>query len=169
LGNRVDVVLNGQLVETLSVTPSDQKHVEVKVPYTPGTLEVIAYADKTVVARKSLVTAGAAAKVSVTPERRQGGAGRDRISFVQISLQDKDGRHPGEVDLELTAKITGPAEVIGFGSGNPNAVQGFLSTNARTYNGQALLILRGTGKPGTVSIEVAGKDLMAGIVVIQMA
>jgi beta-galactosidase len=55
--------------------------------------------------------------------------------------------------------LTGPATLAAFGSAAPNAAGSFQSNTARTWNGQALAILRGTSQPGRVRIEAHGEGL----------
>ena len=161
-GDRVEVRLNGKTVESRSVTPADLKHIEFAVAYVPGTLELVAYTSAKMIGRKKLETVSAPALIEVTPERKNWQSGRDQLTYLQIEVRDSEGRHSSDVAVELSAEISGPAELIGFGSANPNAIQGFQGTTSQTYDGRALLIMRGTGKPGTVNVKVSSKGLQGG-------
>ena len=64
--------------------------------------------------------------------------------------------------------ISGPAELIAFGSANPMAVGPLQSSTAQTWNGRALAIIRGRGRKGRVTLEAHAAGLKAGSAAIQL-
>jgi beta-galactosidase len=58
--------------------------------------------------------------------------------------------------------ISGPAELIAFGSAAPVAAGSFQSPSAQTRNGRALAILRAGGRAGRVKIEARSEGLRGG-------
>jgi beta-galactosidase len=115
-----------------------------------------------VLARQQLQTVGAAAAVRVTPERSRAGAARGDLSFVGLSIVDEQGRVLPDAMQKVDLAITGPAELVAFGSANPFAVGSFRSSQAQTWHGGALAILRGTGRGGAVTITVRSTGLQSG-------
>ena len=168
-GDRVEVTLNGATVANRQVTPADRKHVEVCVPYAPGTLAVTAFRGGHELARRQWTTAGLATKIRLMPESRTGGAGRGDLTYIAIEIQDANGRHAGDIAKNLSLKMSGPAELAGFGSADPNANAGYRTDTTTTFDGRALIILRGAGRPGTVSISVGGDRLVADVLTLQFA
>lgn len=162
VGDRVELRLGGKTIESRAVTPADLKHVEFKVAYAPGTLEVVAFRGGSEIARRKLATVGAPAAIRVTPERRTAGAGRGEVAFVAIEVVDAQGRVTPDLAKALQLKISGPAELVGFGSANPFAVGSLQSASAQTWDGRAQAILRGKGRTGTVRIEARGEGLKSG-------
>jgi beta-galactosidase len=158
-GDRVELRLNGQIVANRPVLATDLKRVEIQVPYAPGTLEVIAFGGSKERARRTLQTAGAASAIRLSPEQVSGGAGIGDLRYIAIALVDTQGRPVSQVDQSVTLQLTGPATLSAFGSAVPNAAGSFQSNTARTWHGQALAILRGTGQPGRVRIEAHGEGL----------
>jgi beta-galactosidase len=168
-GDRIELRLNGKRVEARPVTAADQKHVEFKVPYAAGTLEAVAFQGDREIARRKLTTAGAPAAIRLTPEAKRGGAGRGDVSYVAVEVVDAQGRRVADLETGLKASISGPAELAGFGSANPFAVGSLQSASARTFDGRALLILRGAGRAGRVRLEIRGEGLKSGVAALQLA
>ena len=168
-GDRVELRLNGAVVASKPVAAADLKHVELKVAYAPGVLEAVAFRNGAEIARRSLATAGAPAAVRVSPERRTGGAGRGEVSYLAVEIVDARGRWVPNLQKPLQISLSGPAELAGFGSGDPLAVGGFQSPAAQTWDGRALAILRGKGRAGAVRVEVRGAGLKTGSATLRLA
>ncbi|CAN7248299.1 DUF4982 domain-containing protein [Phenylobacterium sp. LjRoot219] len=168
-GDRVELRLNGQLVEAKPVTAADLKHVEFKVPYAAGTLEAVAFQGGRELARRRLITAGAPAAIRLVPEGKGvGGAGRGDVAYVAVEVVDAQGRRVPDVEQAVQLSISGPAELAGFGSANPLAVGSFQSAAAKTWDGRALLIVRGAGRPGRVRIEARAEGLKSGAATLRL-
>ena len=168
VGDRVELRLNGKTVESRPVTPADLKHLEFKLPYAPGTLEVIAFRGGTEIARRKLTTVGAPAAIRLTPEGRTAGAGRGDVAYVAVELVDARGQVTPDLAKALTLTISGPAELAGFGSANPFAPGSLQSPTALTWDGRALAILRGKGRAGQVRIEARGEGLKSGVASLRL-
>lgn len=167
-GDRVELRLNGRVLEAKPVTAGDLKHLEFKVPYEAGTLEAVAYRGGRELARRQLTTAGEPAAIRLTPEGKAGGSTRGDVTYVSIEVVDAQGNRVPNVETGLQLSITGPAELVGFGSANPFAVGGFQSTSTKTYDGRAQVILRGAGRTGRVRLEVGGQGLKAGVATLRL-
>lgn len=168
-GDRVELRLNGKVIGTRTVAAADKRIAEFAVPYAAGVLEAVSFRGSIVLARQKLETTGAPARVRVTAEKVRAGRGRDRVSFFAIEVLDAGGRLVPDAAVKLRLKITGPAELIGFGSASPLAVGSFQSSEAQTYQGRALVILRGTGAVGAVGVEVGGETIAPGMATIRLA
>src|SRR5207248_10181525 len=62
-----------------------------QVPYQPGTLKAVAYSEGKEVASQEVRTAGAPAKIVLTPDRNAIHGDGDDLSFVTARIEDKDG------------------------------------------------------------------------------
>lgn len=118
------------------------------------------------IGRRRLETVGAPAMVRVRAERPTGGAGRGDVSFVAVEILDAQGRVTPDAIREVKLAVVGPAQLIGFGSANPLAVGSFQSPVAKTWNGRALAILRGAGRPG---VQVSSEGLAGGGATIRLS
>jgi beta-galactosidase len=166
-GDRVEFWLNGARVAARSVRPEDLKHVELEVPYSPGVLEAVAFRGKTEIGRRRLTTAGTPAAVRLAPERPFSGAGRGDVSFIAVEILDAQGHPAPEATREVRLTISGPAELVGFGSASPLAVGSFQAPVASTWNGCALIVLRGTGRSGPVKLSARSEGLKSCVAVLE--
>jgi beta-galactosidase len=167
-GDRVELRLNGHTIQSKQVTTAELKHIEFKVAYAPGELEVVAFRDAVEIGRRRLVTTGPATAVRLTPELKSGGAGRGDVSFIGVELVDANGMLVHDLTKNLQLSISGPAELVGFGSANTLAIGSFQSFSAETWDGRALAIIRGKGRAGNVRIEVRGQGLKSGSTTVRL-
>jgi beta-galactosidase len=120
--------------------------------YEPGKLEAVNYRNGKAAERFCLTTA--ADEVSVKMKTETG----DELSFVNISLVDRDGVINTACDRKLTASVTGPGVLQGFGSGAPVTEESFIDNEHTTFEGRALAVLRRTGE-GTITFKIDGEDV----------
>lgn len=168
-GDTVELRLNGKLVGTRALTAVDKMRVEIPAPYAPGILEAIAYRDGKEIGRKRLETVAAASRLRVVPEKSRSGSDRHSLSYVGIDLLDAHERIIPEGEVKVRLTVNGPAELVAFGSANPLAVGSFQSTEARTFRGRALAILRSTGTRGSVRIEARAEGLQSAAATVRLA
>jgi beta-galactosidase len=147
---RVVLLLNGRIVGDLTVDPYEM--AEAELDYQPGRLEAVAYRGETVVARAVLETAGAPARLALTPDRPSlAGDGRDALP-VTVQALDAAGRAVPTADLDIAFQIVG-GQIIGLGNGDPNSHEPDQPTadgaRRRLYNGLAQVIVR--ADPGAVT------------------
>jgi beta-galactosidase len=134
-----------------------------QVPYAPGTLKVVAYRDGKSVATKEVKTAGAPARVVLTPDHATIKSDGDDLSFVTVRVEDKEGNFCPLADNLVRFKLEGPGKVAGVDNGNPATVEPFQADYRKTFNGLALLIVRSeNGKPGRVKITAFSEGLKSG-------
>ena len=158
-GDRVELRLNGNRVAGGKLAADALMRAEFKVDYQPGELEAIAYSGSREIGRRTLHTAGKVALVAVLPERKRTGASRNDIAYMAIELRDTQGRLVHGVTQQLQATVSGPAELLGFGSAAWSAVGSYRAAQAKTFNGRAQLILRGTGRTGAATIAITGEGI----------
>ncbi|MET0372372.1 MAG: DUF4982 domain-containing protein, partial [Sphingobium sp.] len=167
-GDRAELLLNGTSIATKTLTDADKGFAEFTVPYAPGTLEGVAWRGGETIGRQKIETIGAPARLRLTPEHPGGRKDRHALAYVGLELLDTNGRVVPEGELPIELAISGPAQLIGFGSANPLAVGSFTATAAKTFRGRALMILRSTGTPGTVRIEARSAGLTGAATTIRL-
>lgn len=166
-GERVDVFLNGALIESKPLSPADERQVSFVIPYAPGVLEVLAYRGQTEIARKRLETLGAPARLGATIDRQTWRADRNALAFVVVDVRDSADRALSDAAVPVRLSVEGPAELIGFGSANPLAVGSFKSGEAHTFHGRALAVLRSTGQAGEARLIARSSNLTEAVAVVQ--
>ncbi len=141
-----------------------------EVPYQAGELKAIGYRDGKEFAVDTVKTAGAPARVVLTPDRKAIGADGEDLSFVTVRIEDKDGNFCPLADNLVNFKLEGPAAVAGVDNGNAASVEPFQADYRKAFNGLALLIVRSeNGKPGRIRVTASSAGLQAGETQIESA
>ncbi|HLG89559.1 MAG TPA: glycoside hydrolase family 2 TIM barrel-domain containing protein [Alphaproteobacteria bacterium] len=165
---RVELHLNGKLAAATSLSSGETLPVEFEIPYAPGRLEVIAFRGEQEIGRRSLETVGAAATVALLAEEHVASAERGRLAYIRVEVTDAKGRWVPDAKHRIRLTTSGPAKLLGFGSGSPLAQASFQSHEAETYGGRALAILKTGGTPGTVRLTAESEGLRPGSIAIRL-
>lgn len=163
--DRVELFLNGRSLGIRDNSKNNQWRRRFSVSYEPGELVAVGYrlveGEAVAAERSVLMTTGAAASIELTADRDRFSAdGRDLI-FLTARLLDKNGHpvyHP-TLDEKLTFDVSGEADLIGIGNGNPVSRESFQSHFRRTHNGKLVAVIRSRyEKPGEVIVKVSSGD-----------
>jgi beta-galactosidase len=126
------------------------------VVYEPGTLRVVTYRNGREWAVAEMRTTGAAAKLALTPDRREIRADDTDLVFVTLSVQDKDGRSVPRANDQVRFSIEGPGRIVATDNGDPTSFEPFQSPDRRAFNGLALAIVRASrGARGTIRVSAS--------------
>jgi beta-galactosidase len=155
----VRVQLNGREVGRKTITADDKLTAELMVPYEPGELIAIAYANGAQVARKSLATVGAPAQVRLRLEPGPVGHTRDDLAYVYAEVLDAQGRPVPDAMTPLAFHVSGPAELAGCCSANPRGIESLRDPLCRAFHGMALAIVRPLGRVGVAALTVVAPGL----------
>jgi beta-galactosidase len=138
-----------------------------EVVYQPGELRVVAYdANGKVAEEKVIRTAGKAAALKLTPDRKVINADGEDLCFVNVSVVDKDG-NPVPVDnREIKVKVTGAGKFRAMANGDPTCLEMFHNPQMHLFSGQLTILVQSTSEPGDISVEVTGKGLKNGFLSI---
>jgi beta-galactosidase len=145
-GDEVELYLNGKSMGRKSKAASEYRLRWDDIRYEPGELHVVAYKNGQEWATDSVKTAGAAEKLVLTSDRATiSNDGKD-LSFVTLTVTDKDGTMaPSSMNL-IHFEISGPGEIVATDNGDPTDMTAFPSSDRKAFNGLALAIIR--AKPG---------------------
>jgi beta-galactosidase len=132
------------------------------VPYEPGTLEAVAYTAGKPVAKATVRTAGAAARVSLTPDRATIHADGDDLSFLTVRVEDKDGTLVPGADNLVRFAVSGPGRIVAVDNGNPASLESFQAPERKAFSGMALVVVRSKrGEAGTIEVKAESEGLLA--------
>ena len=98
-------------------------HCSWKVPYKPGTLSVKAYKNGKLAAQDEIKTSGKAESIILTPDKTTFSKNQSDIILVTISTQDAKKINVPDANNKLEFEISGPAEIIGTGNGDPSSLE----------------------------------------------
>lgn len=86
--------------------------------------------------------------------------------YIDLELCDEEGNVATDCDQKLTLQVTGAAEAVGFGSGNPKPGYNFNEGMTETFNGRAQIILKKKGH-GDIHVEITSESGMKGELTIK--
>lgn len=134
-------------------------HLAWSVPYAPGRIEARGFNGGRRVARAVRETAGAAAAVRLTADKRLAKADGADVVMLCAEVVDAKGRPvPDAVNL-LRFAAQGDAEIIGVGNGDPTSLERDVAAERRAFQGLAQAILRVGDRPGPILAAVTADGL----------
>ena len=125
------------------------------VAYRSGSIEAVARKDGKVVARHRLETVGKPVSLRLEPATPHWKADGKDLQFVRVTAVDSRGRRVWTASDELNFDVQGPAGLVGVTSGNIYSDEIHTDQHVPLFQGTALVILRGTGQSGPVTLTVS--------------
>lgn len=164
--DRVKLLLNGK---TISEQQVDSYEMNTwYVPYKPGKLEAIGYKDGKAVSRAKVETTGEPVQIKLIPDRNSlAGDGRDAMP-ITVELVDSKGRHVPTANNMIEFFISGPAQIIGLGNGNPNCHEPEKGNKRSLFNGLAQVIIQTTEGSGEVTLTATTSGVKSATLTISV-
>jgi beta-galactosidase len=158
-GDAAELFLNGKSLGKKQMH-KDTLQIVWQAPYQPGTLLAVAYKDGKEIARKSTVTAGEAASIQLSVDRKVMQANRRDVVHVEVDITDSKGNLvPTARNDTIHFEVTGPYKLIGVENGDILDMCPQKVLERKAFMGKALLILQVTDKPGTIEIKATAGGL----------
>ena len=106
------------------------------------------------VATDEVQTTGAPAAITLAPDRPSIEASGQDLSFIKVSVVDKEGRVCPQADAEISFTVNGSAAVLaGLDDGDPINHEAFQGTRHRVFHGLGLAVLQSRyDTPGAVTV-----------------
>ena len=152
-GDEAELFLNGKSLGRKTKAQFEYRLRWDDVRYEPGELRVVVYKNGKEWATESVKTAGAAAKLLLTPDRLTiVNDGKD-LSFITLKVADADGQMvPRSMSL-IHFEVSGPGEIVATDNGDPTDMTAFPSKDRNAFNGLALVIVRAKrGQNGSITV-----------------
>ncbi|MEE3382251.1 MAG: DUF4982 domain-containing protein, partial [Succiniclasticum sp.] len=130
-----------------------------RAEYQPGTVEAVSYTAGKEVSRTVLATTGKPVSIRLTAETEEMKADGESLCYVNAELIDENGQVVPDADILLKAEVTGAAELLGFGSGNPITDENYSKGQFTSYQGKALAVLRAGYVAGEAKLTVSADGL----------
>lgn len=170
--NNADVVelyLNGKLIGKKSKQGDDLFARFNGLTYRPGTLKAVSKKNGKKVAESIRKTAGAPYRVVAEADRSVIKSGGDDLSFIKISVLDKNGNMVPYADNKLNFKITGAGSIAASDNGYEADLEPYSNKEFRkAYNGLALVIVRSDKEKGEVTLDISSEGLVGTSVKIRV-
>ncbi len=164
--NKAELFVNGksQGVQEKNNTTKQNRYrlMWMDVKYEPGTIKVIAYDDKDKpVAEKEIHTAGAPDHIELSADRSVLNADGKDISYVTVSVVDKDGNLCPKADNQLNFKVSGKGCYRAACNGDATSLEQFHLPTMKAFSGKLVVLVQSSDEPGDIGLKVYGKGIKA--------
>jgi beta-galactosidase len=159
-GDSAELFLNGK---SLGLKKKGQYEYRLEwndVVYQPGELKVVAYKNGKKWATDVVKTTGPAAKLTLQADRDKIRADGQDLSFITITVVDKNGLLVPRSKNHIQFQIDGPGEIVVTDNGDATSFESFQAPERNAFNGLALVIVRAKpGQPGTITLTARADGL----------
>jgi beta-galactosidase len=142
-------------------------HLTWTVPFAPGTLTAVASVNGTAVARDTVVTAGPARTIALSPDVRTLTADGYAVSFVTASVADSRGTVVPAAENVLTFRVEGAGWLAGTDNGREENAAGYQVAEVAAWRGKAVGVVRAGRRAGPVTVTVTSPGLAAATVKLE--
>ncbi len=166
--NKAEVFINGKsqgIQEKSNLTLQNRYRLMwMDTKYEPGTVKVVAYNDDGSVAmEKEIKTAGKPHHLELMADRTQLTADGKDLSFVTVSVVDKDGNICPTATNRLSVKVKGAGDFKAICNGDPTSLEVFHKPTMKAFSGKLVVIVQADEEAGDITLEVKGNGLKKSI------
>lgn len=138
------------------------------VIYEPGTLKVVVF-DKNgkAIAEKELKTAGKPHKIVLETDRKTIKSNGEDLSFVTVSVVDKNGIPCPTATNQLQFEVTGKGTFRAACNGDATSLELFHLPTMKLFSGKSVVLVKSTKEAGKIELKVSGKGLKKGIIELE--
>ncbi|OGU34477.1 MAG: beta-galactosidase [Ignavibacteria bacterium GWB2_35_6b] len=159
-GDEAELFLNGK---SLGKKKKDKYEYRLRwdeVKYEPGELKVITYKNGKEWVTEIVKTTDVPAQVKLSVDRNKISPDGKDLSFITVSVLDKNGLIVPTADNNIKFKIEGPGEILATDNGDPTDFTPFPSHEREAFNGLALVIIRSkSGDSGLITLTAKSPEL----------
>lgn len=136
--------------------------------YEPGTLKVVAYDEQgKAVAEKEIHTAGEPYRIVLSADRDTIAADGKDLSFVTVSVVDKEGNLCPEACNQISFTVKGAGIYRAGANGDPTSLESFQNPRMKVFSGMMTAIVQSEEKAGTITLEASSKGLKTATIKIR--
>jgi beta-galactosidase len=166
-GDEAELFLNGRSMGRRKKGQYEYRLRWDEVKYEPGELKVVAYKNGRRWAEDSMSTTGPANKLLAKADRASIKANGEDLSFVTITVADRNGLIVPRSRNRLQFSITGPGQIVAVDNGDATNLESFQSPERNAFNGLCLVIIRGKPRQtGAIKLKAKSEGLASTEVVI---
>ncbi len=155
----VELFLNGRSLGSRPVREVDRNLLVWEVPFEPGVLKAVARKQGRTVAEHVLETAGPAARIVLSPERKTIGSDRD-LGYINVSIVDGNGTAVPRASSRIRFEVSGAGENFAVSSADVLSAEPFRSDARSAFQGRAQLIVRSL-EEGPITVRAFADGLPA--------
>jgi beta-galactosidase len=161
-GDEAELFLNGRSLGRKKKAQYEYRLRWDDVKYEPGELKVVAYKNGKQWASEVVRTTGAASALTMKADRPRIKADGYDLSFVMVTVVDKNGLLVPRSKNRVRFEISGPGEIVAVDNGDATSHESFQSKERNAYNGLCLVVVRTKrGQPGVIRLKAQSEGLAA--------
>jgi beta-galactosidase len=159
-GDEAELFLNGKSLGKKTRGKYQYRLHWDDVKYEPGQLHVVAYKNGKQWAEDTVKTTGEPAKLMLQPDRATIHADGSDLSYVTVTIADKDGLKVPRSKNLVKFELSGPGEIAAVDNGDATSFEPFQASQHKAFNGLALVIVRSkAGEGGKITLKAASEGL----------
>jgi len=161
--DEVELYLNGKSLG-IKRKQGDDLHVSWPIRFESGILKIVSRKNGRIVLTKEIHTAGAPAKIILSADKRILQANGKDLSFIKVSVLDKDGNIVPDAENLIKFSIEGHASIAGVDNGSQSSMERFKADHRKAFHGLCLLIVQSGKRKGNIivnsqSVGLAGNSI----------
>jgi beta-galactosidase len=129
------------------------------IPYSAGLLKAVGVENDKEVESTILQTAGDAANIKLTADRKEIMADGQDLSYITVEITDKDGIIQPNAANRLQFKIDGPGVIAGLDNANIKDTDPYVGNTRKAWKGRALVVIKSTRDAGEIKLAVTSDGL----------
>ncbi|WP_297094869.1 DUF4982 domain-containing protein [uncultured Draconibacterium sp.] len=138
------------------------------VKYEPGTVKVVAFDDAgNAVAEQEIHTAGAPHHLQLTADRDGIAADGNDLSYITVSVVDKDGNFCPTATNQLNFNVSGAGKYKAVCNGDATSLELFHLPTMKAFSGKLVVTVQSLEEAGEMQLEVSGEGLEPATISIQ--
>lgn len=159
-GDAAELFLNGKSLGKKIKGQYEYRLRWDNVTYEPGELKVVAYKGGKTWAQDLMKTTGPAAKLLMQADRTTIAADGQDLSFVTVTVADRDGLLVPRSKNRIRFSIDGPGQIVATDNGDATSFESFQSKEYNAFNGLCLAVVQGKpGHAGTIALKAESEGL----------
>jgi beta-galactosidase len=164
---KVRLYHNNKLIGEQATTREQQFKATFSVPYSTGVVKAVGVENDKEMESTMLQTAGVAAKLKLSADRKEILANGQDLSFVTIEITDKDGVFQPNATDRLHFKIDGPGTIAGVDNADLKDVEQYVGNTRKAWKGRALVVIKSNHHAGEIKLSVTANGLEEKSVIIK--
>ncbi|MCD9574981.1 glycoside hydrolase family 2 TIM barrel-domain containing protein [Flavobacterium soyae] len=156
---KVRLYLNDKLIGEQPTIREQQFKAAFSIPYSQGLLKAVGVENDKEVESAILQTAGDAAKIKLTADRKEILANGQDLSYITIEITDKDGIFQPNAANRLDFKIEGPGVIAGVDNADIKDTEQYVGNTRKAWHGRALVVIKSNHQAGEIKLSVTSNGL----------
>lgn len=171
--NSAELFVNGvsQGIQTKTKDKTKQHRYRLMwmdVKYESGTIKVVAFdEDGKPVAEKEMHTAGEPHHLVLEADREVISADGNDLSYVTVSVVDKDGNLCPNANNQLEFNVSGAGTFKAVCNGDATSLEMFHLQTMKAFSGKLVVTVEASDEGGDINLEVKGIDLASAGITIE--